>query len=631
MDRTKPERRSGGRCSVVRRVAAAWTVVALVLTAAALFGALQSTAEAGGPGGPPPRGTVRPWYTPEGLRALLAGRSLDVRSLVGPMAGAFTHPHDGRVAQPKVGAPPIGRPNIAPAPAAATSSVPDAWSPAITWAFEGTPTVGIHSALLPDGRLMFVAVDKTFTMTPTPLGEPLPAQQPVEAQLPPLEFLPGLEMGEFRLADTLYCTAQTLLSDGRLFTASGSRVLTHVPTNTRYILGLGDALIYDGSNWSLKAPMRGRGLMPEAMRWYPTATRLASGKVLVTAGYESVQPWVLKNLSAEVYDPASNTWTLVTPYSALPEQLFAYQYTHVLQLPVDTPRGDVLAFGDPGVPGYMKPDGTWTLSSAVRPGSVGLDPLRQNGGSTSMLPLRVVDGEWGYHNGSVIMAGGQRHSFNQRRIDVYDPIADAWVLTRDMGVTRFHTATVVLPDSRILILGGEDFETNAGLGKAQYVDPRNGFSVAWGTDEYPEVRGYHNVALLLPDGRVLFGSGNQNYTRGELPSFRYYYPSYMFQPRPTLAAAQPVLSYGSYGWLTTGTAPPPAEVVLIGLGVMTHSFDMNQRSVQLPILYTGAYQGLNIAVFGTPANTRVAPPGYYMLFILDENRVPSVAKIVQLQ
>jgi len=33
-------------------------------------------------------------------------------------------------------------------------------------------------------------------------------------------------------------------------------------------------------------------------------------------------------------------------------------------------------------------------------------------------------------------------------------------------------------------------------------------------------------------------------------------------------------------------------------------------------------------IAGAPANSHVAPPGYYMLFVLDANRVPSVAKIV---
>ncbi|MSQ10406.1 MAG: DUF1929 domain-containing protein [Dehalococcoidia bacterium] len=65
---------------------------------------------------------------------------------------------------------------------------------------------------------------------------------------------------------------------------------------------------------------------------------------------------------------------------------------------------------------------------------------------------------------------------------------------------------------------------------------------------------------------------------------------------------------------------------------MTHSFDMNQRYIQLPIIGSGVFNGHNYSLFTTPADEQhVAPPGHYMLFILDANHVPSVAKIVQVQ
>ena len=76
----------------------------------------------------------------------------------------------------------------------------------------------------------------------------------------------------------------------------------------------------------------------------------------------------------------------------------------------------------------------------------------------------------------------------------------------------------------------------------------------------------------------------------------------------------------------------PKELVLIGLGSMTHSIDMGQRHIQLPIgkTYTNA-AGAHLVIAGTPANSHVvAPPGYYWLFAVSEEHVASKAKLVKI-
>jgi galactose oxidase len=72
---------------------------------------------------------------------------------------------------------------------------------------------------------------------------------------------------------------------------------------------------------------------------------------------------------------------------------------------------------------------------------------------------------------------------------------------------------------------------------------------------------------------------------------------------------------------------PISEAVLIGLGSMTHAFDMNQRHVQLPLV---ASTSTNATIIGPP-NRQTAPPGYYMLFVLNQANVPSIARIVRLE
>jgi galactose oxidase len=69
-----------------------------------------------------------------------------------------------------------------------------------------------------------------------------------------------------------------------------------------------------------------------------------------------------------------------------------------------------------------------------------------------------------------------------------------------------------------------------------------------------------------------------------------------------------------------------AKVSLIRLGSVTHAFDANQRFNQLTISENGG--GLSVH---TPANRNLAPPGHYLLFLVNDNGVPSVGKIIRIQ
>jgi hypothetical protein len=75
----------------------------------------------------------------------------------------------------------------------------------------------------------------------------------------------------------------------------------------------------------------------------------------------------------------------------------------------------------------------------------------------------------------------------------------------------------------------------------------------------------------------------------------------------------------------TPDGPSISKVTLIALSSVTHGFNMGQR-ISRP-LFSQATGGLNVTA---PSNSNKTPPGFYMLFILNSNGVPSVAKIVQI-
>ena len=141
-------------------------------------------------------------------------------------------------------------------------------------------------------------------------------------------------------------------------------------------------------------------------------------------------------------------------------------------------------------------------------------------------------------------------------------------------------------------------------------------------------REYHGTALLLPDGRVLeLGMGADF---GNVPnelSAEFFSPPYLFKgPRPTISQAPAQISYGQNFFVGTPDAATITSAVLIRTGAVTHFFNMNARFV--PVTFQQTAGGLTITA---PANGYQAPPGYYLLFLVNSNGVPSVAPFVQLQ
>ena len=169
------------------------------------------------------------------------------------------------------------------------------------------------------------------------------------------------------------------------------------------------------------------------------------------------------------------------------------------------------------------------------PSTVGL-----NWGTTDvMLPIRAQNGQWGYNNGSVFEASGNMGTNFEHRGEVFDPVTLSWKPTIDLGVMRHHPSSIVLPDGRILLVNGHDKGLDARVQQAEYVDPAQGFALSLGSATAGVVRGYHSVALLLPDGRVLVGGGRDQNTDTSLekPTWQFYYPDYLGKPRPAIASA----------------------------------------------------------------------------------------------
>jgi hypothetical protein len=96
--------------------------------------------------------------------------------------------------------------------------------------------------------------------------------------------------------------------------------------------------------------------------------------------------------------------------------------------------------------------------------------------------------------------------------------------------------------------------------------------------------------------------------------------------RPTISSAPGTIQYAANFTVTTPDALQISSVALVRLGAVTHAFDQNQRYV--PLTFQQVAGGLTVQ---SPPSGNLAPPGYYMLFIVNSTGVPSVAAIVKVQ
>lgn len=239
-------------------------------------------------------------------------------------------------------------------------------------------------------------------------------------------------------------------------------------------------------------------------------------------------------------------------------------------------------------------------------------------GSSVMFVLRPPE----YRPVACVMGGNlPAAEESAEMIDLAAP-APAWVALPDLNVARAQQFTAtLLPDGRVFIAGGVSGGADGGV--CEVFDPRNpadGWRVG---PAMQHTRSYHSSFILLADGSVL-GGGDPKVGGVPTPHERYF-PSYFGMPRPTITAAPATINYAANFGIDTPNAADITEVVLLRAGTVTHGFNMSQRGIELVV--AGVAAG-SLDVEGPP-NANLAPPGWYLLFVLDGNRVPSVGRWVR--
>jgi hypothetical protein len=214
------------------------------------------------------------------------------------------------------------------------------------------------------------------------------------------------------------------------------------------------------------------------------------------------------------------------------------------------------------------------------------------------------------------------------------------------GAGKMYVSAVALPDGTVLETGGSLLPRTKDVHEAAIFNPVTNVFTPVAAD--PVGRDYHSEALLLPNGDVIaLGSNPVNVglgTEGFQTAISIYEPPYMFKgERPVIESIDGQQNqlegsvnrtaqweYGSEHTIAyTSKSSEITSAVLIRPAAVTHSSDPNQREVALPIKeVTGAAGEKKSLEVNLTANPNLAPPGYYMVFLVNAKGVPAEAQWV---
>jgi hypothetical protein len=468
------------------------------------------------------------------------------------------------------------------------------------------PTVGIHAVMLPTGKVMYWS--NVINDVRGDVGEAW-LWNPANGQSRRVD--PPLINGK---PANIFCSSQSLLADGRVLLVGGSNAWPD-STGAKFVFTFNPF----NETWT-RQPDMPRG------RWYPTQVTLQDGRVLIIGGLDE-NPGGTIDTDIELFTPSADpngVGTIVkigTEGGSGPPTGGLYPHMFVM------PSGRTLVAGPyPQDSWYANGVSPFSWSDAANFAGteryLGSGVLAPGGPSGSSI-VTLLGGGTGTTPGGGPDAKSSAISFNETTSN--------WTSAPPLQIARTHHNTVLLPDSSMVTVGGGVGDADpGGLWQAteeqKQVELYDPATQSWrlGASQ-AENRAYHSTALLLPDGRVISAGDEFNGPAGA-DRAEIYEPPYLFKgSRPAISSAPPSVRWGDdFGIYSPDSV---SRAVLVAAGATTHANDMQQRHVELAL--SGGIGGVGVNVLA-PSTSAIAPPGYYMLFLLNAQGVPSAAKWVRL-
>ena len=405
----------------------------------------------------------------------------------------------------------------------------------------------------------------------------------------------------------------------------------------RNIYGLSDKLTrekqeYAGDNTSYEFdPRTERYVRVGDMvkhRWYPTLAELPNGDVLAVSGLDQFGRMIPGD--NEKYIASTKKWV---DAPELKRTFPTYPAFHMMANGNFFYSGSNAGYGSDTV---GRTPGVWNVRNNKFTPVPGLRDPKLTETSSSVLLAPAQDQK------VMILGGGGvgESEVSTKRTDIVDlsKPKPRWQPGPDLPAPARYLSAVLLPDDTLFTTGGSSgyrggkygSKTRSDLFNAQIYRPdENRFATA---AESTVGRNYHSEAILLPDGRVVTMGSDPLYDEsGKGPGtfekrIEVYSPPYLFQgARPTITDGPEKVKRGTTAKFTTPDAARIATARLVRPSAVTHALDVDQRSVALDITPAGG-DTLGLSV---PKTKGLVPSGWYMLFLVDDKGVPSVARWVQ--
>lgn len=463
---------------------------------------------------------------------------------------------------------------LALALSASANNVSGAWSPVKPW-----PLIAVHAVLMPDGRLL------TYGTTST-------GQQTANSIYDVWDPAGGLDGGHTTLPNNtgvdIFCSSQVVLpTGGQVFIAGGDNWTGTSTTNT----GNDDSTLFNyGANTLTRVNAMNRP------RWYSTSITLLNGETYIQGGAGGTdRPEVRGTDGVFRLLNGANTSAFEFMY---PRNFIA-------------PDGRVFGFDSAGRMYWINASGNGSVTTAG-----------QFSGPTGSDGASVM-----YRPGKIVHFGGNARS--AVLIDLTAASPPAVSTTGSLSTRRRLVNGTVLADGRVLATGGSEV-WNQMTGVNYYAEIWNPTTGVWQLGP-PQARArlYHSTAVLLPDASVLVLGGGAPGPEINT-NIEVYYPSYLYNAagglatRPVIDDAPGTIDIGETFDVEMGGTGAISRVVLIKTASVTHSWNMEQRFIELTFEQVG--NGLRVQA---PTRAADAPPGFYMLFALNAAGVPARAPILR--
>ncbi len=458
---------------------------------------------------------------------------------------------------------------------AQADNVRGTFSPVGNW-----PLITVHTVMLPDGRILSYGSRADGRQTgyfEYDVWDPAAG---------------GIDAGHLLLPNQtgtdIFCGSQVVLPQSGQVVLNGGDIMSNGGSTN---VGNNNTNIFNPLNNSLT-----RGTNLNRARWYSSSTVLLNGEVYVQGGNGGADRPEVRQLDG-TYRLLSGVDTSALSYD-FPRNFVA-------------PDGRVFGYDSGGNMYYVNTAGTGSITR------VGSTPASSRGGDSTVVMFRP---------GRILQMGGSSTGAVVIDINSGSPVATA---TNNMATMRKLANATVLADGRVVVTGGSEvWNQLTGVNRtAEIWNPTTGTWTIGATAV--KSRLYHSGSVLLPDGSVLVSGGGapgpEVNTNAEI-----YYPPYLYNAagalaaRPGIAAAPTQIEIGETFPVDYANAASISRVTLIKSASVTHSFNMEQRFAELTFNTVG-----NRLMVQAPTQASQATPGYYMLFVIDNNGVPSKARILK--